>query len=395
MTKWALLLLTASAFTLFGPSVARAQTNDHVFRTFDWTQDVGAPRAAGLAGAFVGLADDSSAIEFNPAGLGTLSKTEVSAALLDRASGTLTFGDALASRFGIGFLSAAGPIAHTHLAVGVYVSEPLDERITLVPASIAGIRDAGSLETTVTDAGAAVAWTPSKDVHFGLRVNLSHLHLMGALVHPVEGSRDVLQVGLSPTGATKLTGALGLLVKVSPEVSVGAAYEQGVRWDADRTAVSAHFGAQPSVPFQFSSPSRFSGGFAYRVTHEVTIVGEADYVLLSRLHDTLVVVILPVNAADYHLDSGVAARGGVEWAVPTRHYSLRFRAGIDSQPRGAFQYEAPNPPSESVIFPGADRKTEGTLGASIGDKPSRYRFDVAAAFGGLRTAVSAGVTARF
>jgi hypothetical protein len=394
MARFRLWIVAVSFVLTFSP-IIQAQTNDHLIRTFDWSEDIGAPRAAAMGGAFVGLADDSTAVQLNPAGLGLLTRTEVAGSLLNRTSETLNFGDSLASRVGVGVFSAAGPIADTKLAVGVYVAQPEAERITLAPVSVAGIRDAGSFDEAVTDAGGGLAWSPTKDIHLGLRLSLMHLSLNGNLVHPVEGTRDIMDVGQASTTSNKLGGALGVLIKVTPALNVGAAYIQGVHWDAARSAVSLRTGILPTVPFEVSSPSKFSGGLSYRLTHDVTLVGEADYVLLSQLHDNLTVVILPVTASQYQLDSGVEGRAGLEWAIPSRHYAFFLRGGVDSAPTGAFKFQGATPPSEVVIFQGSGRKTAGTLGGAIGDKHGRYRFDLAAAFGGLRTDLLAGLSARF
>src|SRR5215472_15493568 len=177
---------------LFASSLAFSQTNDHAWRSFDWFEDVGAPRAAGVGGAFVGLADDSSAILFNPAGLATLTKIEVLGSAPDRTSGTLLHGDTTASRVGIGLISVAAPIRETHLAIGGYIAQPFDEQITVAATPVGGSQDFGSLNTRITDYGAALAWMPIHDFYIGVRVNASHLDMGGTVAHPIEGGRDTL-----------------------------------------------------------------------------------------------------------------------------------------------------------------------------------------------------------
>src|SRR6185503_3803946 len=91
---------------------AAAQTNDHVFRSWRWTEEIEAPRAAGLAGAFVAVADDSSATVLNPAGMLLLPKTELAATMAASASGTISpVGDREDSRTDPGFIGGAGLIA--------------------------------------------------------------------------------------------------------------------------------------------------------------------------------------------------------------------------------------------------------------------------------------------
>ena len=77
---------------LLAGSSVNAQSNDHIFRSWRWVEDVPAPRAAGLGGAFVAVADDSSATFLNPAGLTLLPKTEVSARSLESRVGSIRRG---------------------------------------------------------------------------------------------------------------------------------------------------------------------------------------------------------------------------------------------------------------------------------------------------------------
>jgi hypothetical protein len=384
-------LSVGTIFILMSVPAVLAQTNDHIFRSFDWNEDVGAPRAAGMGGAFVGLADDLTAVELNPAGLGTLHKTEISAALLDRSSGTLALGDMTASGAAVGFVGVAGPIAGSRFAVGAYVSQPVAENITLNPITISGIRDTGSLDTSVTDYGAAGSWSPTDKVHVGLRLNVSHLSLSSSLVHPVAGSRDFLDVGMV-SSSNALAGSVGLLVRANSELTLGAIYEQGSTWTVDRSAISRDAGPLPSGSFDFSSPSRLTGGFGYKVTPDILVVGDAGEVFLAH---TISVEVLPVTAASYHLDSGFEARGGVEVSIPRRSYLVQLRGGVLTEPPGAFRFESPNPPSESVFFAGAGRETQATLGASIADRPERLRLDLAAALGGIRSVLLVGLKTRF
>jgi hypothetical protein len=379
---------------LLGVPAVHAQTNDHTFRSFDWNEDVGAPRAAGMGGAFVGLADDLTAVQLNPAGIGTLRKTEVSASLLNRGTGTLALGDTTASAAAVGFVGAAGPIAGSRFSIGGYVAQPFAENITLNPINISGIQDTGSLDASVTDYGAAASWSPTNSIHVGARLNVSHLSLSSTLFHPVAGTRDVIDVGMT-SSSNALAGSVGLLVKANSDLSLGAMYELGSRWVVDRSAVSRDVGPLPGSTFDFSSPSRLLGGFGYRVTPDILVVGDAGVVFLSRLSDTFAVEILPVTAASYHIDSGFEGRGGVEVTIPRRRYFVQVRGGILTEPPGAFRFEAPTPASESVFFQGAGRETQATLGASFGDKPERLRLDVAAALGGIRSVVLVGVKTRF
>jgi long-subunit fatty acid transport protein len=379
----------AAGLLLAAASTVGAQTNDRNFRSFQWVEDIGAARAAGMGGAFVALADDGSASFLNPAGLGQIRKGEVSAGLTLRKSGTLRAGDTTESQAGIGYIGGVRALTKD-LAVGVFVTQPQEERILLAINPVDRV-DSGFLDTSITEYGGAVSWSPEKRLFLGARLNLSHLSLGGLLNHQLGRGGSIL---VTMNGSqTKLTGQVGLLGKLSDGANIGVAYTQGVRWDVDRASTAIPSGPLPSAPFQLSSPSRLSGGVSYRPTRLVTVAGQVDYVLYSRLHETLQIVSLPVVASDYRLDNGVDLRAGVEWRFPRRSFTWSARGGIYSQAPSSFQFIALAPSQEAASFVGMGRQTMGTLGGSIESKRG-VRLDVAGAFGGIRSVLLAGVTVK-
>lgn len=102
--------LVAYAGTLVLSSrVLSAQTNDPIFRSWRWEEEAAfAPRAAGLAGAVVGLADEASTVVSNPAGMTTLrppGEFHLSFAKRSSQAADLQLGLAtrLTSKFALGF----------------------------------------------------------------------------------------------------------------------------------------------------------------------------------------------------------------------------------------------------------------------------------------------------
>src|SRR5260370_13710056 len=191
-----------------GP-VCSGQTNDEFYRSWRWTEDVAAPRAAGLGGAYVAIADDSAAAVLNPAGLTLLPKTEVTAGILWRGSGSLGQ-DATKSRMGVGFVAGAGKLTK-RWALGGYLTEPFDERVVLSPTGTSG-----RLETTVTDGGAALAWAPTARVRVGLRLNLTHVRVEGEWGRGGGAAARLLVGGAA--GGTGGRGGAGAVVGVTPGV---------------------------------------------------------------------------------------------------------------------------------------------------------------------------------
>jgi hypothetical protein len=376
-----LWLLAISLLLLAAP--ARAQTNDQNWRSWAWTEEIGSPRDAGLAGAVVADAE-SYAPYANPAAMAFLHKTEVSASVLSRGSGRLPAGDATAARTGVGYVGGAGRLTR-RVAIGAYITRPHDVSLEVNDAGAVGY-----LDTQVTDAGVAVGWAPAPRLALGLRLNLTHLKAEGLI-------RDTVSVPASyeagtAAAQTRLAGDAGLLLRVNDQVALGLAYSQGARWNSERTAHTLAGIALPELAYQISSPNRFSAGLAVRPNPRLLAVGQVDYVLLERLSDTFQVVRGTTARQDYAMKNAFDARAGVEFSQHVGRFSVQGRAGIHSREAGAFRYSGTS--SEAGVFRGQQRETLGSVGASL-VSVAGYRLDIAAVFGDARTVLSAGVGLSF
>lgn len=72
------LVVAAALVLLCGATTSFAITDEEIFRAFSLNLSTPGARAVAMGGAFIGLADDATAAETNPAGLSTLAKPEVS-----------------------------------------------------------------------------------------------------------------------------------------------------------------------------------------------------------------------------------------------------------------------------------------------------------------------------
>ncbi len=383
--KKALLLAIVSL-----PGVAaHAQTSDPNYRSWAYLVDFSAPRAAGMGGASVAVADDAAAVALNPAGMLTLKKTEIEGSILSRGSGTLPGGDATASRTSEGFIGGSAKVSQKW-AVGAYIWEPHDLHLTLSQGGAAGSLDSGGLNSTVTDVGAAGAWQPTNHVMLGLRVNVTHMSLEGIVRH---GATDGTGFDATTSAAQdRVAGDFGILIKASesPDVTIGAAFTQGARWNATRNAQSLAGVAQQPIEYQVSSPNVVRGGVSVRPTPRLLVTAEVDYAALSRLKDGFIVVPGTGSAGDYTIDDGVDFRAGAEYAIPAGSASVVARAGIYSATAAGFKAASA---SATSAFSGGERSTYETVGASLDTRT--LRLDVAGAFGGFRSVVTAGVAVKF
>jgi len=378
------------AFAVFASlayaAASSAQTNDGNFRGWGYYVDATAPRAAAMGGAFVAVTDDASCLAWNAAGLTTLTKTDLQAGVLERGSGSLGSGDIAQAQSAAGFVGGGGKLTKT-IAFGAFLMQPHALDIDLQGAS----GTSGFLRTTVTDGGFALAWSPLRALHLGVRLNVTHLEAQGEYLQTASGAG----IGASQASAqSKLTGDAGVLLRVGEEASLGFSFTQGARWDASRLSESLGGGAVSRQAFQISSPSTLRGGAAFRPAPRLLLTAEADYVFLARLGDTFLPVLQPARHGDYLLQSGIEARAGVEVSFPIRSaVSIQVRGGLESQAPAAFAFVGQGLPSGGSPFPGDPRRTVMTVGAGI--ETRAVHVDAAAALLGMRTVLTAGAGVRF
>ncbi len=375
------------AFALASGAVcAQAQTNDLVFGSWRWSEETGAPRAAGMAGAFVALADDSSAVMLNPAGIVRVPKVELSASLQGRGSG-----DSLRSRTSVGYLGGSGLLTR-RWGLGGFLSIPHDRRVRL-PNAV----PSGYLDTTVTDAGAAVSWQPSASLSLGLRLNLTHLRAQSASEVPAGPGTEALFVAVAG-GRTRVAGDAGVLVDLSPEVRLGVVYRQGVSWTVDRVARSLSTGATlESERFEIHSPSSLRAGLAYRASERLLLTGQGDFVLYESMSDSTRITRGAFTRSDYGTSNALNVRAGAEVSWNVGSMSFQLRGGIAREAGGSLAYRGDDS-SESQVFRTAPADTYGTVGASlvtIAGRGSELALHTAMALSPERTVFSGGLSVRF
>jgi hypothetical protein len=379
------IVLGLVAWAAFAPR-SHGQTNDEFYRSWRWTEEVAAPRTAGLGGAGVALADDSAAAQLNPAGLTQLPKPEIAGGVLWRGPGSLGQ-DSTLPRAGIGFLGAGGLLTRKW-ALGGYVTEPFDERVVLRPGSTSG-----RLATTITAGGVALAWAPVARVRVGLRVNLAHLKVEGEWARG-ESASTSLRVGAA-TGMTRVTADAGVLLNVTDTLRLGATYRQGISWEVSRTAANPALGVavDPGSLYRYRSPSIASAGASLRVGLRVVVSAQVDYLRLSEVQDAFTARIGPFRAADYELGDALEGRGGVELSQPVGRFSIQVRAGVHRASGASLRYVGRDV-GEALRFRGSERMNEWSGGASV-VLAHGSRVDLALVSDPFRTVLTSAVALRF
>ena len=368
------LPFAAALAALSGPS-ASAQTSDALWRNWQALEDVTEARAGGLGGAVVALADDASTARYNPAGLTRLPKNEITASLAYRGKGDRPNGDTVGSATTLG--EAAGALALSpRWAIGGYLAQSSHQHIELLQT--------GHLDMDSLDGGVAVAWHPAERVHLGARLTLRHLRLSGA------ATDSGMTVGTAG-GSDEIGGDAGLLVEVNPDLHLGLAFRQGVRWsDIERTAIDAQGGTiDPGSLYQLAVPTVVSAGLAWHPTPRWAVAGQLDYVALGAVHDTL----SAAEPSAYELDNAIEPRIGIEYSHPMGSATLQVRGGFHYQASRTFRYTGPDP-ATARRWPGEDSSLLGAGGLSLVTRAG-HRLDCAAYGNGRRVLFLAGGGVRF
>jgi hypothetical protein len=345
--------------------LAWSQTNDHVYRSWRWEEEVAAARPAGLAGAFVGVADDASAATLNPAGLMALPHNgrELSASAWRRNSGAAG-PDSLLSRTGLGYGGAAFRLGSSW-AVGAFYAEPRSLRLEVAPFQLpSGMRDHGFLEAEMHDFGLSAAYRATGRLRLGASLVASRLELsanggesFNRVFHEVtnQGSED-----------THLRPSVGALYDASSAVRLGLLIRPGTSWTVHRDSFNPteSIVLDPGSTHRLRAPDVYSGGGSWRVLEHLLLTGQVDFVRYSQIRDDLEIMRGQVVAEDYVLDDALEARLGAEWTIPVGSLDLALRGGVYSQAPGSLVYVGPNR-DEAAAFAGSERRLLGAAGATV------------------------------
>lgn len=296
-------------------------------------------RAFGLGGAFVGLADDASAAELNPAGLSQLRRPELSVefrrletTIPVRYPGASSAGqfecvgfsgsgppcqqDGRSSENSLSFVSLVVP-GSSNLTFAAYRHELDRERFSIVrPAYTLEDRQVPGtlqqLDRRLDRTGLAIAWAPAQSLSVGVTAHVNTLNQTFSLSEystpsitdgPLGGAPSVLWSLLDQhVDQSKVGGTAGVLWRPIRPLAVGLSYslrvrymEAGVRqpcasYRNDGTAVCgfSHGVPDPSNAYTrvettppFTLPARAAGGISFRPAGWLTLVAETDFVTYS------------------------------------------------------------------------------------------------------------------
>lgn len=405
-------------------------------------------RALGMGGAFLGLADDASAVEANPAGLTILSRTEVSVEAR-RTSMSQTFGtggvypfiaDQSFTSNATDIAFASGVIPMKPFAFALYVHRPLqfsndanllDEYSTptfyLGPAGLASRQECAALPSCeehqiypyrtrasveLTTFGAAAAWKIGKvSVGAALRnqrfsekaqTNRVDLDVAGKPEFVVRQENGGRMFGRDHDEAWSV--AAGVKWQMAEGLSLGAAWKQGAAFPAPITA--ARSGSQPQLIdiVDFDVPESMGVGVSWAPVSSFTVNVDVIRIAYSDLASNLVSVIEygtespgQIEALQgYAVDDGTELHAGAEYFLPTR-VPVALRGGWWRDPAHSITWRGPiqtrHEAAAKILFPERDADDHFTLG--VGVSWPKFQIDAAWDHGQRLQTGSVSFVARF
>lgn len=398
-------------------------------------------RSLGMGGAFIGLADDASAADANPAGLTILRKPEASIEARQSTTaqrfvtgGTypyVTRADINARQTSVSFASVVFPASQGVLAF--YYHRPLSFRNDVdltsrydTPVFYFGANGPVSRAQCATDPSCSerriYPFSTSADLQmetYGVAVARAWKSLsFGAAARyhrfqerAIAMRRDIDLPGqplfvIRQTNGSILSGEAsdkdvtfvgGVKWTVSPQLSFGMVYKDGASFPAPVAAAPSVDRPVEIVGLtEFHVPATFGVGAAYRPIPNLTVTADLDRVHYSHLTDHFVSVI-EYGSEDieqvtgYRSQDGTEIHAGLEYFLLTR-VPFAIRGGWWRDPAHSIRYTSQlrtvHDMAAAILFPGSENENHYSVGVGL----AWPRFQLDAAYDHARSMKTASVS---
>lgn len=315
-------------------------------------------RSLAMGASFIGLADDATASESNPAGLTILTRPEVSAHLR-----TSSFDNTLPDTVdGQGFetfdSSTGGPSFASVVypwksaAVSLYYQRAANYK---QEASFSGRyrdpnfnilvdeTDAAATDLKIDNVGLSLGYKLSPQVSVGAsvrntRLSVDSLERVAFLYPELTGFSNTIQATLDES-KSKVTFNAGVLFTPSSKVSVGAVYKQGAEYEftGQLSSVCVPGGCAANapngpLPVTLSVPDVVGGGVALRPTERLTVTADVVRVSYSDLTAEGSLFGEFGEGGTETIEDGTELHVGGEYLLPLGRNVLALRAGLYTDP---------------------------------------------------------------
>ena len=415
---------------ILGVQPAWGLTDEEVFRDLRFNLTNPGARSLALGGAFISLADDATAAQANPAGLGFLRTSEFFAELraVDNAAQSAVRNESLPA--GIDTFVATGTdlddvvcatcrsavILFDRWTLGVSRQELLNIRNDTLnnfaftfsgsPGAVLA-EGVGTIDLEVTNINVSAGFRISEKLGVGATITYSTLDAKSEVVNEIVDTAGNLagMAILEPTldlrtsiddSDDEVVFSLGLIYKRLDKPknnwSVGAVYRQApsfsVSEDIDAAGldifeVRKRLGTR--FANRFSLPDVFGVGGSIRFTDRLTLSLDIERILYSNLLDDYVAGVnaLTSEDAEFTVDDATDFRLGGEYVLFNENNFLpvmALRAGVFTEEPSTIRARSTGSTSFATeeVFGGGDREFHGAVG--VGFPIDAFTVDVGADF---------------
>jgi long-subunit fatty acid transport protein len=439
-------LVVAIVIVMSFQSSGLALTNEEVFSQFQFNFITPGARATGLGGAFIGLADDATAVESNPAGLTQLYESEVSlefkhiAYVTEQIFENLRYSTDITRREfdnavqSIPFASVAFP--YKRFVFSLYRQELINYessfRTSQYPIRYQDEGGRGviysidaSTDLTVTNYGIGFAVQPVEGLSVAVSPRWSEMKLEAFsdrfraettdvfdFPEPTDFSEEdiVNSTSIDDSDANFSINA-GLMWRLQwleekfdiPRVSIGAVYRSGAKFEVTETFVSTIFldllDTWPEVSdltrFTLKIPDSFGAGIVVRPIDDLTLTLDVVQIQYEDLLEDFDIVLNQAEDLEqyYTIDNAIEVHFGMEYVLSLGERFLALRAGVYNDPEHTIRYKGDDIVGK-ILFPGGDDQIHitGGVGLVISEK---FQIDTATNISDTNKQVSISTVYRF
>jgi long-chain fatty acid transport protein len=376
-------------------------------------------RALGMGGAFLGLADDASAAEANPAGLTILRKPEISIEgrnwlSIQRFNVSGTFPDLESNTFNsysdrapVTFASVVMPVGN-RFSVAAYYHAPLDQEDDIFnifgqtdlrgnffldpinfylgpqgPVNLQQCINLGDqcLEYTVLPFftsvnvklktwGLAGAWQMGR-LSLGVAARYHQFEEFAATLR-TDTDLNLQNVVSQQADDSDVTFSAGFKYALSDRFSIGGVYKQGAEFETELRyqdlgtgGNSVVIGAPP-----FSVPDTYGVGISFRPIQALTINVDAIQVQYSQLANRFETVLdlTPAEIPGFEIDDVLEIHAGAEYFFSTR-IPFAVRGGWWREPAHRLEYRgdlrSPAQVAARILYPEGQDQDHYTVGLGL------------------------------
>jgi len=422
------MAVTAALFGFAGSAFAITDSETNASIPFSFSSP--GARSLGMAGAFLGLADDATAAYTNPAGLTQLVQTEISlearhtsystpyidggtASISPFSASGLNISDADSSNTNLSYLSVVIP--HDRWSFALYRHELArfeTDFSTLNGADVGEFRlfpFRSIADLKIVSLGAAAAYKVNDNVSLGVGLTRYDFRFDTATVRVDDIDPQNISVASRQfqNGDDNAFGFnVGARFKLSDQFSLGATYRKAPRFDYK--AINVLYNDVDGNPLpapelftslnkvRFDIPDIFGVGLSWSPTDALVVNFDLDRVMYSQLTDNVNTLFDIQGAANrLYLEDGTEAHLGAEYTFASMAAPFSVRAGFWHDPRHSVAFKGtPADATQAVLatlFAGG-RGAENHVSVGGGWAFKRFQLDFGADLSdGLDTYSMSGV----